>query len=62
MAKDPVCGMQVDEANARWKSDYLGTTYSFCGPGCKQAFDRNPAKYAEGSSQHAHAGHGDHSH
>ena len=62
MAKDPVCGMQVDEANARWKSDYMGTTYYFCGPGCKQAFDRNPAKYAEGSGQHAHAGHGDHSH
>ncbi|MFQ6076320.1 MAG: YHS domain-containing protein [Candidatus Bathyarchaeia archaeon] len=47
MAKDPVCGMSVDEGRARFKSEYEGKTYYFCSRGCKAAFDRNPAKYAK---------------
>jgi|DewCreStandDraft_5_1066085.scaffolds.fasta_scaffold00263_24 YHS domain-containing protein len=49
MAKDPVCGMQVDEQEARQKglvSEYQGQTYSFCGPGCKREFEQNPQRYA----------------
>lgn len=46
MAKDPVCGMQVSEATAAAKTDYKGTTYYFCSPGCKSAFEKNPEKYA----------------
>ncbi len=46
MAKDPVCGMMVDEKKAKFKSDYKGKTYYFCAPTCKTTFDKNPAKYA----------------
>ena len=55
MAKDPVCGMDVDEKTAAGKSEYNGKTYHFCSTGCKAAFDRNPAQYlSEGA---AHPGH-----
>ncbi len=55
MAKDPVCGMQVDEKRAAGKSEYQGQTYYFCSTGCKAAFDKEPQKYvAQGQ---AHGGH-----
>jgi YHS domain-containing protein len=53
MAKDPVCGMNVDEKTAKFKSDYMGKTYYFCAQSCKATFDKNPAKYAAGSGGHA---------
>jgi YHS domain-containing protein len=46
MAKDPICGMDVDEKKAAATSEYNGKTYYFCAPGCKRAFDKEPAKYA----------------
>ncbi len=45
MAIDPICKMTVDEKAAKLKSDYKGKTYYFCAPGCKKAFDADPAKY-----------------
>ncbi len=56
MAKDPVCGMDVDPKSAAGKSEYQGQTYYFCSPGCKQAFDKEPEKYVEStqSGQHHH--------
>ncbi|MBI4300574.1 MAG: YHS domain-containing protein [Chloroflexi bacterium] len=48
MARDPVCGMEVDERNAPATSRYQGETYYFCGPGCKAAFDREPEEYIGG--------------
>lgn len=57
MAKDPVCGMDVDERQAAGKSEYQGQTYYFCSPGCKQAFDKNPEKYAPKAQQEGHAHH-----
>jgi len=45
MAKDPVCGMNVEEKTAEFKSDYKGKTYYFCNQMCKAAFDKNPIKY-----------------
>ncbi len=51
MAKDPVCGMEVDESSAAATSEYNGKTYYFCAPGCKKAFDGDPAKYTEGGGQ-----------
>ncbi len=45
MAVDLVCEMQVDEKKAAATSAYKGTTYSFCAPGCKKAFDSAPEKY-----------------
>jgi YHS domain-containing protein len=50
MAKDPVCGMEVDEKKAAAKSEYKGKTYYFCAPGCKKAFDKDPAKYLKSQS------------
>jgi Cu+-exporting ATPase len=45
MAKDPVCGMTIDQARAAGKSEYQGQTYYFCSKGCKDAFDRQPDAY-----------------
>ena len=48
MAKDPVCGMEVNPEIARAQgltSDHEGETYFFCGKGCKLDFDDEPAKY-----------------
>jgi YHS domain-containing protein len=45
MAIDPVCGMTVDEKTAQYKAEHKGTTYYFCAPGCKKAFEEEPEKY-----------------
>lgn len=47
MAKDRVCGMDVDEKTAKYKTTHEGKTYYFCAPGCKKAFEENPQKYVE---------------
>ena len=59
MAKDLVCGMNVDEKTAPAKSEHKGKTYYFCAPGCKKAFDGNPGKYIGGSGRETpgHSGH-----
>lgn len=51
MAKDLVCGMDVDEKTAQHKSEFSGKTYYFCGPGCKKAFDSEPQKYLNPNSK-----------
>ncbi|MBI2953705.1 MAG: YHS domain-containing protein [Chloroflexi bacterium] len=51
MAKDPVCGMDVNPEKAAATSVYQGTTYYFCAPGCKRAFDDKPTKYVDSSGQ-----------
>jgi Cu+-exporting ATPase len=61
MAKDPVCGMTVDETNAAGTSEYKGKTYYFCSRGCKVAFDKDPEKYLTGQGEHGMPGmHGMH--
>lgn len=47
MVKDPVCNMDVDPKTAAAKMEYQGKTYYFCSKGCKNAFDRDPQKYAK---------------
>ena len=51
--------MTVDTATAQHKTDFEGTTYYFCAPGCKKSFERDPNKYLaqENQSQDDHAGH-----
>jgi xanthine dehydrogenase accessory factor len=44
-AIDPVCGMTVDTRTARYRSDHAGQAVWFCAPGCKAAFDADPAAY-----------------
>ena len=71
-AIDPICQMDVDTENPPGgQSEHEGTTYYFCAPGCKVAFDKEPEKYVseaqdrsehegpadEGDDQHDH-GHG----
>jgi YHS domain-containing protein len=47
MAIDPICKMTVDEATAQITSEFKGTTYYFCSPGCKATFDRTPEKWSK---------------
>ena len=54
MAKDPVCGMEVDDKRAAATSIYKENTYYFCAKGCKIAFDKEPEKYLSGESKHSH--------
>jgi xanthine dehydrogenase accessory factor len=37
-AIDPICGMQVDIASAKWTAERGGQIYYFCAPGCRKAF------------------------
>ena len=58
MAIDPVCGMQVDEKTALYRSEHDGRTVYFCSPGCKREFDRDPQKFIgrdEPPPHHHHA-------
>lgn len=48
MAKDPVCGMEVNPEVASAQglsSEHEGSTYYFCGKGCKLDFDEDPARF-----------------
>jgi Cu+-exporting ATPase len=47
MEKDPVCGMSVDPQSAQHTAEHEGKTYYFCAPGCKKAFEAEPAKYLD---------------
>jgi YHS domain-containing protein len=47
MATDPVCQMKVDESSAAGQSTYEGKTYYFCSPGCQEAFEKDPGRYLE---------------
>jgi len=47
MAKDLVCGMEVDEQRAAHKSAYKGRTHYFCSSGCQQRFEDDPARYTD---------------
>jgi Cu+-exporting ATPase len=54
MATDPVCGMEVNPEIAAAQaltSEHEGTTYYFCGRGCKLDFDEHPARFFDPSYQ-----------
>ncbi len=55
MAKDLVCGMDVDINKAAAKSEHQGKTYYFCAPGCKTEFDKNPNQYISEQAQSGHS-------
>ena len=44
-ARDPVCGMTVDPARAKYKSQIEDETFYFCCVRCKESFDRSPESY-----------------
>jgi YHS domain-containing protein len=45
LAKDPVCGMEVDEKTSNAKSKIDGKEFYFCCPHCKSRFDKDPTKF-----------------
>jgi xanthine dehydrogenase accessory factor len=45
-ARDPVCGMMIPIASARYRSRAEGRVVYFCALVCKEAFDRDPLRYA----------------
>jgi xanthine dehydrogenase accessory factor len=44
---DPVCGMTVATANARYKTVFGENTFYFCCLRCKEAFEQSPQPYLE---------------
>ena len=55
-ARDPVCGMTVDRST-KFRSDWQGRTYYFCGAGCKSRFDAEPEAFLDPHRKPAHAHH-----
>ena len=45
LARDPVCGMSVNPANARHIYEHAGKNYYFCCAHCVQKFKTNPSQY-----------------
>ncbi|HEX9859637.1 MAG TPA: YHS domain-containing protein [Nitrospirota bacterium] len=42
---DPVCGMDVPTADAKYTSEFDGKTYNFCTESCMERFKKDPSKY-----------------
>jgi P-type Cu+ transporter len=51
--KDPVCGMTVDPATAKYRTKRAGQSYYFCGVGCLRKFEAEPQKYLARQAQPA---------
>jgi Cu+-exporting ATPase len=51
MAKDPVCGMTVEEKKAAATTVHQGKTYYFCAGACKEKFVKNPQQYLGGKKK-----------
>ena len=45
---DPVCGMSVDPATAKYRAEHAGRSYFFCGERCRETFRAAPARYLSG--------------
>lgn len=46
MARDPICGMEVNPDEAIEDARYQGTTYYFCSAECAEKFESDPERYA----------------
>jgi uncharacterized membrane protein YraQ (UPF0718 family)/YHS domain-containing protein len=46
-AIDPVCGMQVEVANASARTEHEGQTFWFCSDHCRHRFESDPDRYDE---------------
>jgi len=52
--KDPVCGMTVNPATAKYAYEHAGTTHYFCHARCVEKFKANPEKYlGQPATQHS---------
>ena len=54
-AKDPVCGMTVDPATARYRTRHAGAEYFFCGARCLERFTAEPERFVGPSKPSAPA-------
>jgi Cu+-exporting ATPase len=50
MVKDPVCGMQVEERQAKASAQHQGRTFYFCSTECREQFQQEPDRYARQSA------------
>jgi P-type Cu+ transporter len=46
---DPVCGMEIEEADAVGSHEHDGVRYFFCHPSCQERFAANPADFLGGA-------------
>ncbi|WP_428406774.1 YHS domain-containing protein [Hyphococcus sp.] len=51
---DPVCKKIIDIADAAGQLDYEGWAYFFCSEDCREAFIRQPSKFASRPTNVAH--------
>ena len=55
LAHDPVCGMRVDPATAKYQASFEGQTWHFCSAGCEAKFRERPDSYlTRPDAAHAH--------
>ena len=47
MARDPVCGMAVDEKKDTLQTQFAGKKYFFCSEKCQRLFEQHPEEYAK---------------
>ena len=50
---DPVCGMNVNPSETRYRSEFAGRDYYFCCSGCKQQFAETPGAFVQGRLESA---------
>ncbi len=55
--RDPVCGMEVEHADAALSREHMGETFYFCSKQCMDRFDSDPMAYM-GKAAGGHRGHG----
>lgn len=54
-ARDPVCGMQVDQCGGI-KTEFRGRDYYFCSRHCLAAFEKGPEQYSEPTGENSELG------
>jgi P-type Cu+ transporter len=52
---DPVCGMKVNPATAKYAAEHEDQRFYFCSAACQKKFQAAPEKYLEASISHASA-------
>ena len=44
-SKDPVCGMNVDPNQTRFKTENHGEKIAFCSKECMEKYNKNPSQF-----------------
>lgn len=57
IVKDPVCGMELDEKTAQYKTVVGNNVYYFSSAACQTEFNRNLQKYVKENTLGHHASH-----